>query len=313
MARALGANEKLAIVFESTYGTSPVSGYSSVPFISGDLGSSQPQLASDLLGQGNDPLAPVRDVITVDGSIELPVDTDALGHWLKGLLGAPTTTGTTPKTHTYNSGGTTRPSLSIERQNPEVPYFDMFAGVGVDAMEFEMSTSGLLKCSAKLIGQGNTPAGATAAGTPAVITPAARFGHFNGTVKRDAATLGNVTGAKVNYSNNFDPVRVIRADGKIAGIDPTVASCEGEVMIRFDDTVLVDQAVAGGTCALEFAWTISANQSFKLTLHQVHLSRPKRSVTGPKGIDVTFPFIAAKAVSPARMMTAVLVNAVAAY
>jgi hypothetical protein len=313
MARALGANEKLAIVFESTYGTSPVSGFVTVPFVSGDLGAMQPLLASDLLGQGNDPASPTRDVITVDGGIDVPVDTDAIGYWLKALLGAPVTTGTTPKTHTFNSGGSTRPSMTIERQNPEVPYFDLFAGVCVDAMDFEMNTSGLLKCSAKLVGQGNTPGAATAAGTPAVITSAARFGHFNGSVKRNAGVLGNVTGAKFSYSNNMDAVRTIRDDGKIAGIDPTVASLSGELTVRFSDTVLLDQAIAGGTCVLDLGWAISASQSLTFTAHQVNLSRAKRQTSGPMGIEMTVPFIASKAVSPARMLTAVLVNAVASY
>ena len=313
MARALGANEKLALVFETVYGTSPASGYFQVPFISGDLGSTQPQLESDLLGQGNDPASPTRDVITVDGMVDLPVDSDAIGYWLRALLGAPVTTGTTPKTHTFNSGGATRPSLSIERQNADVPYFDMFAGVCVDSMDFELGVSGLLKCSAKLIGQGNTGAATTAAGTPTVVTPAARFGHFNGSVKRSAVTLGNVTGAKFTYANNMDAVRVIRSDGKIAGMDPTVASLSGELTVRFDDTVLLDQAIANGTCVLDFGWTISASQSLTFTVHQVNLSRPKRQTSGPKGIEMTVPFIASKATSPARMMTAVLINAVTAY
>lgn len=313
MPRALGANEKMALAFESTYGTSPVSGYFSVPFTSTDLGTGQPLMESELLGQGNDPLSPILDVVTVEGSVGLPVDTDAMGYWLKGLLGAPVTTGTTPKTHTFNSGATTRPSMSIERQNPSVPYFDMFAGVGVDSMDFEMGTNGLLKCSAKLIGQGSLGAASTAAGTPTVVTSAGRFGHFNGSVKRATVTLNNVVGVKFTYANNLEAVRVIRSDGKIAGIDPTIASLTGEVMLRFDDTVLIDQAIAGGVAEMEFAWTISANQSLKFTAHQVNFERAKRSTDGPNGIQVTVPFIASKAVAPARMMTAVLVNAVTSY
>jgi hypothetical protein len=189
----------------------------------------------------------------------------------------------------------------------------MFSGVCVEAMDFEMNTSGLLKCSAKLIGQGSAGAASTAAGTPTVITPAARFGHFNGSVKRNAGVLGNVTGAKFTYANNLDAVRTIRADGKIAGIDATVASLSGELTVRFSDTDLLDQAIAGGTCVLDLGWSISASQSLTITAHQVNFSRPKRQTDGPKGIEMTVPFIASKAVSPARMLTAVLVNSVASY
>ncbi len=313
MGRALGAGFSFAMAYELTYGTAPASGFRSMPVVSSSLRDSQPLLDSELLGFGYDPAPPLRDVITVDGTVRIPVDTDMIGHWLRMLLGSPTTTGTTPRVHTFTSGGATRPSASVELQHPDVPAFTMFSGLCAESASFEFGTTGLLSAEVKLMGQRAAPVGATtSAGTVAAAT-GTRFGHFNGSISRNGSVLGNVTAASLTYMNNMDAVRVIRSDGLIAGLDPTVASMTGEVTIRFDDTVLLAQAQSGAISSLEFGWSSGANSSLLLTAHQVHLSRPTREVQGPKGVDMTFEFIAAKAASPARMLTAVLTNSIASY
>lgn len=92
MARAQGARSQLAVAFESTYGVAPPAGdFWRVPFASSTLGSEQPLLASELLGYGRDPIPPVRDAITVDGDVVIPLDARFLGIWLKGLMGDPIT------------------------------------------------------------------------------------------------------------------------------------------------------------------------------------------------------------------------------
>lgn len=312
MARAYGSQAQMALALETTYGTAPASGFIAMPFASTTLGAEQPLIASELLGYGRDPLAPSRDVVTVDGRIVVPVDATAIGWWLKGLLGEPTTTGTSPKTHTYVSGASSLPSLSIEIGNPEVPYFDMFTGCVVDSMQFRMERSGNLQATVQLIAQGSTPDTETNAGTPTAVT-LQRFGHFNGAIERDGSALGSIVSAEFTYSNNLDAVQTIRADGLIDGVDPTMAALTGTITARFDSTTLLDQAIAGTPCELEFSWVISSSLSLTITAHSVYLPRPRREITGAGGVQVTFDFQGAKDTSPARMMTAVLVNSQADY
>jgi hypothetical protein len=92
MARAQGARSQLAGVFETVYGTAPEDGYTRLPFASMTLGSAQPLLSSELLGYGRDPLPPIKDAVTTDGDIVVPIDAVALGFWLKGVFGEPDTT-----------------------------------------------------------------------------------------------------------------------------------------------------------------------------------------------------------------------------
>jgi hypothetical protein len=86
----------MALAFETVYGTAPASSYTRVPFASTSLGSEQPLISSELLGYGRDPLAPIKDAVTADGDVVVPIDAEAFGFWLKAAFGEPVTTGAGP-------------------------------------------------------------------------------------------------------------------------------------------------------------------------------------------------------------------------
>lgn len=312
MARQTGARAQANLVFESTYGTAPGSGYRTIPFASTSLGAERPLLENEMLGFGRDPLAPQRDAITVDGDIIIPIDVENLGFWLRGAFGGPTTTGTTPKVHTFNSGSWALPSMSIEIGMPEVPQFSMYSGVMVNTLSWQMQRSGLLTATAGLMAQKQVNASSTAAGTPTSLAYT-RFGQFNGAITRDGSALGSIVSADITYSNNLDPVSIIRADGNVDGFDPMVASLTGSLVARFENTTLITQAINGTPCELKFAYDLGANAKFELTAHAVYLPQPRTPIEGPGGVQVTFNWQAARATSPARLCTAVLTNTVATY
>jgi len=105
MARAQGARAQMALAFENTYGTPLTSGFTRIPFASTSLGAEQPLLGSELLGYGRDPLAPIKDAVTADGDVVIPLDASSIGFWLKAAFGAPVTTGVdAPYNHEFRSG-----------------------------------------------------------------------------------------------------------------------------------------------------------------------------------------------------------------
>jgi hypothetical protein len=313
MARAQGARAQMALAYETVYGTPPASGYFKMPFASATLGAEQPLLESELLGYGRDPLAPIKDALTSDGDVVVPIDAIGFGYWLKAAFGDPTTTGAeAPYTHEFRSGSWTLPSLAIEIGMPEVPRFAMYAGCVVDQLSWQMTRSGLLTASVSLIAQGETPAAATGAGTPTEIA-LQRFGHFNGSIRRDGVALGNVVSTQITYGNNLDRIETIRADGKIDGADPSMAMLSGSMEVRFADTTLMDQAINGTTCALEFAYSLPTGESLTFTAHSVYLPRPRVEIGGPQGVQATFDWQAAKDSVTGRMCTVTLINGVEAY
>ncbi|MEX0368807.1 MAG: phage tail tube protein [Ruegeria sp.] len=314
MARAQGARAQMALAFETVYGTPPVGGFTKMPFASTSLGAEQPLLNSELLGYGRDPLAPIKDAVTADGDVVVPIDAEGFGFWLKAAFGAPATSGTAPGpfTHEFQSGSWSLPSLSIETAMPEVPRYAMYFGCMLDQMSWQMQRSGQLSATARLVAQGETVAVATGAGTPAALQ-LKRFGHFNGAITRNGSALGNVVSADITYANNLDRIETIRSDGRIDGADPSIAALTGSIEVRFADSTLVTQALNGEACELEFAYSLPSGESFTFTVHAVYLPRPRIEISGPQGVQATFDWQAAQDPVLGRMCTAALVNDVETF
>ncbi|MCT9000542.1 phage tail tube protein [Chelativorans intermedius] len=317
MARAQGARAQMALAFETTYGTPPVGGFTRMPFASTSLGAEQPLLNSELLGYGRDPLAPINDAVTADGDVVVPLDAEAFGFWLKAAFGDPTTTGTGPWTHEFQSGSWTLPSMSIETGMPEVPRYAMYSGCVLDQLTWQMQRSGLLTATARLVAQGETVGTTTSAFGEPASPPAAlelkRFGHFNGSITRNGTALGNVVSAEITYANNLDRIETIRSDGRIDGADPSIAALTGRIEVRFADQTLVSQAINGEACEMEFAYVLPSGESLRLTVHAVYLPRPRIEISGPQGVQATFDWQAARDSVVGRMCTATLVNDVESY
>ena len=280
-----------------------------MPFLSCDLGAEQPLLDADVIGLGGnrDAAAPFLDTVTVSGSAVVPVDLTNIGHWLRLLLGAPVTTGTTNFIHSFGSGAPALPSNAIEIGYPVVPSYDLITGVRADTLEIDFSPTGPATASFGLIGQGSVRTGTTASGTPTTAAYTA-FHKAQGSISRAGAPLAQVTGAKLTYSNGIETVRTIRADRKIEGADPGIARATGQITVRFASTTLLTQAQDAAPAEFAFAYTIDANRSLTFTLHEVYLSLAKTPIEGPGGVEAAFDFRAAFNATATRMMTVALKN-----
>ena len=312
MARARGANAVMAAAFETTYGVPPASGYRKLPFVSSNLGEEQGLIASDLLGYGRDPLAPTRDVINNDGDVVVPIDLRNFGNWLKLVFGAPESTANAGvNTHVFTSGAVALPSCTVEVGLPEVPSYGQNYGVRGNTLRVQMQRSGLLTATLGLIAQGENKLIASAAGTLAEAS-VERFSPFQGKITRGALDLGSVVSADFTYSNNLDKVETIRGDGRIEDADPGMVSMTGNIAVRFANTTLLDQATSGQPVAMTFGWVTDAARSLVFTVPAVYLPRAKTPVTGPAGVQATFPWQASRD-STGKTVVATLVNNVTGY
>lgn len=312
MGRARGANAKLAGAFETIYGTPPGSGFFPLPFVRSTLGPEQGLIEDDLLGNGREKYDPTYDVVVNDGQVVVPVDMRNFGYWLKLLFGNPTTTGTDPYTHVFESGEDALPSMSIETQMPDVPSFEMNYGLRGNSLQIGLTRSGLLSATVELVGKGaNARQSTTAAGSLAAALAVNRFAQATGTIKREGVTLGTIVSAEVSFTNNLDKVETIRPDGEIEDSDPAQAMANGSITSRYDSLQLYNDATSKAPVALSFGWTLGGGYSLTIELPRVFLPRSKTPIEGPAGVQSTANFMASG--EGAASFKATLVNDVASY
>ena len=188
----------------------------------------------------------------------------------------------------------------------------MVSGVKANTLNFQMQRSGLVTATIECVAQGEETETSSSAGTLEELG-LTRFGSFNGEIHREGAQLGNVVSGTVNYTNNLDRVETIRNDGKIEGADPSIAALTGEIVVRFADTTLLDQATAGDPCEIRFAYELDADTSLEIVAHAVYLPKPRLPIEGPGGMQATFAWQAALDQVEGRMSTITLVNDMADY
>jgi len=312
MGFGMGINAVLHAVEESAYGTTPATGFRKLPFVSHSMGEERPLIEDDLLGFGREGLDPSYDVATNDGDIVVPVDTDAIGFWLKGLFGEPTTTGSGGSfVHSFQSGAAMLPSRSIEIGNPDVPAFSVHYGAVVNQMRIAMARSGMLNATMSLIAQGESaPVGAPVAGTTTNLN-GPRFAQASGTIERDGVALGNIVSADLSISNSLDKVEVIKPDGRIGGVVPGVVQAQLRFTARFNNVDLLNAATDGTPVNISGIGWNRGPRGLNFTMPRVFLPRVKRSFSGPNGIMQDFNCQASG--QGGHKVTAFLANGIASY
>ena len=313
MGRPLGINVVMSAAVEAAYGTTPASNFFRLPLVSHSMGEEQPLIEDDQLGFGREGLDPTYDVVNNDGDIVVPVDLRGIGFWLRQTFGAPVTSGPVggKYTHVFTSGVAALPSTSIEVGSPDEPAFTTNYGAVVNTIKIAMTRSGMLNATLSLIAQGESdPVNATIAGTP-TTQRGPRFAQATGSVTVEGAAAADIVSADISYSNMLDKVEVIRADGRIGGVDPGKAMTSGTIVARGARGTLFTKARAQLPAAIAFGWNQPGGYSLIFALPRVFLPKPKRPIAGPKGIQSSFNFQASGAA--AAQLTATLVNDVASY
>ena len=312
MGRPIGINMVMNAVAETTYGLTPATPFTKLPLVSHNLGEEQGLIEDDQLGFGREGLDPTPDVITNDGDVVVPVDLRGIGFWLRQTFGPPTTTGPVngKYTHVFTSGAQALPSTSIEMGYPDEPSWTTNYGCVVNSIKISLSRSGNLNATLSFIGQGETDPVALSIGGVTTSLRGPRFAQATGKITIEGAAAADIVSADNAYSNQLDKVEVIRDDGRIGGVDPGKAMTSGSLTARGPRGTLFAKSRAKLPAGVSFGW-VQDGGSLTFALPRIFLPRPKRPVTGPKGLQATFNYQASGA--SGAQLTATLVNDVASY
>ncbi|MDG4601450.1 MAG: phage tail tube protein [Defluviicoccus sp.] len=216
--------------------------------------------------------------------------------------------------HEWLSGGDDIPSYTFEIGHPKLitPVFFRHLGTVMESLAFEMGQEGPANGTVQLVAQGEEKAATTIDATPDAFA-LKRFTQGRGFITRAGVPLAGVTGGNLTFSNNLERVRVIRDDGKIEAAEPTFASCQGAMTVRFDGATLVAEAANGEPVALEYGFSMAEGWQLSFELFRVFLPKPKYAVSGPGGVEASFDWRAAYDEGAGTMLRARLLNDVVSY
>jgi hypothetical protein len=305
-----GANAKLAIKKETTFGAKPTGNFIYVPFISADLGATDDVDDTPILGLGADAQRPARDGQTVRGRIVVPFDLIGTGYWLNMLLGADTVTGATNFTHTFSSG-LDLPSYFLEFQQTDAPtpIYRGYSGVMADGATVTWGPTGRPRLEVSVIGRDEEEDNTSDAGTPTSFA-VTWFHNKQSTLTRDAVAQGALTALTLNPANNLDASKWIGDGGKVSCITRGIFGLTGSCVVRDKDLVLANIAANAGTFDLDAGWSIDATHAVNFSVAQCELLKNGRSIGGPGVVERPFNIRGSKGAAAALVAT--LINQQAA-
>ena len=319
---ALGRHVTQSLLgFETSFGVKPVGGFVAVPFYTNALQETRTPGVDPVLGlaahNNRDTSQLVEGLPSLAGDLSVPFCLNAMGDYLRLLLGAPTSSGAGPYTHVFQSGQDVLPSAhlqNVRRKASASSYYQGFGGIAantfrVTGAKAEGVQSGMFGLMARAEYDEDETAPWDADPTVRDYLPV-----------RAALTKLSVNGVdgtvfqnQFTFSNNM----ALRndADGTeyATGVDVGESGASGSVSARYDDETILALARTGTEVPLALTWTlkdgVSAGQdaSLKIAFPHVKIGKRGRPVEGPGGIDLAFEWTA-KQSADAAMMTVTLIN-----
>jgi hypothetical protein len=314
MAQAKGALSQVVIDFETTYGADPTSiNGLLMPFNSFGLVASQKMTEPATIRAKRDAVMPIFGNIDCKGPAKIPVDLVNFGYWLRALLGAPQTSGSSPTyTHIF------KPAASIESMVVELGFTDIakylkFNGVKVDKCSLEFGGDKELIASLDLVGAKETPGATIYDATPTAAT-FTRLNQNQVTLEEGGSAIAIVQDVKLDIANKLDDSSFVIGGGGIRG-----ALSEGDCLVTgslkalFQDITLYNKAVNGTESSLKIILT-SGTYSLTFFIPELQYERGGVKVEGQGGVYVEMKFSAYyENNSDTAVLKATLVNDHASY
>jgi len=262
MPQARGFFEKLNLVFESTYGTTPTindGDMVSLPFNSIGIGSSENMIDPETINHAQRfETEPSFGNISVEGPVSVPFDVTNMGYWFKLMFGAPTTTGAGPYEHEFTPSNT-NPSATLESGFSDINSYHLFDGIKVNRMSFNFAVDTELTVDMDLLGSSETVGVSTQDNTPVeeVLT---RFQAKDIVMKEGGVTVAVATEVSIEVDNGLaDDVYALSSNGFRVDLPEQKMMVSGSAKLIFEDQTYYNQAISGDETSIEITATRGTN------------------------------------------------------
>lgn len=288
-----------------------------LPFYSLNMAPTEDVTEDDAIIGDAFPGAAVRGLQNMTGNIEVPLGLASIGWHLRGLMGAPVTTGSSPNfTHTFKMAALpVMPLFTTGISHRGIDRHFRQAPVAYTGMQLSAKKDGTrVRTRFDLLGSVEDSLEDSLDATPVEYASDVVPVGFQGGVYMDGDLVAGVTGFDLNAGYSATP------DQETLNLLPTAAafldgkwSLTGSMTARFRDTTWYDLGVGADLVDMELRFVISANVSLVLKGHNLRFERSGVPVSGGGILNSTFNFRASRPETGESPLTAVLKNGVANY
>lgn len=320
MPQARGSQTVFALYEETTYKTTPgVPDGKKLYLVSCGVQAQQNRINPNTLTGSRERSAPSAGNINVGGSMTMELSAQSMGTPLKHMMGANTTTGAGPYTHTMTLGDLPV-GFILEKDfgsnisgSGRVQYYN---GCRIARGTFNFPQEGYCTGQFDIIGAKET---AASAALDATLTDNGHtsFSAFSATIQEGGGAIATVTQASIVVDNELDEsVFCVGAAGERSALPEGFATVSGSITALFDSATLLNKAINGTETSLKITLSrgtglgSAGNESMEFFVQQMLYERVSPPIEGPGGILITLPF-KAYYTSPNSALKITLKNAVA--
>jgi len=308
---------QLLLDFETVYDTDPSTPAAyKMPVESYGLKVDQPPLEVTTIGNAN-PSQPAYGQKDLNGPLVVPVDLDAIGHWLKLLLGAPNTTGSAaPYTHVFKKGNTI-PSGVIDVGYPDASCYYKNNGCKINTFSVNVGGNNPLTLSMNILGGTQTKGTSAldAAPTDYSLTYT-RLNNCDVSAMYEGGSSSTIIEQfNLTIDNQLDSAWGLAGGGVRTNILRPKFKVTGNIIATFEGDALLLKGRNHTESALYTTLT-SGSYSLKLDVPELRFSQNAPPVEGPRGLrqDLTFwGYYANDASASAFIATLINTQAAAVY
>lgn len=321
MPQARGSQTTIALYEETTYGSDPAAPAGKKLYLTRfGVQSQQNRLDSATLSSSRERVKPAAGNINVSGAMACEIGAEWMGTLLRHALGANTTTGLGPYTHTLTLGDLPVGMLLEKDHGSNIAgagRFEKCNGARIARAGFEFPTEGYVTGSFDVVAAKST---LTAAALDAALDD---FGHtpfsaFDASIQEGGAAVAVVTQASINLDNALDDsVFTVGGAGVRRALPEGFATVSGQITALFEDATLLNKAINGTESSLKITLSrgtgagSAGNESIEFFVQQMLYERTSPPIEGPQGLLITLPFKAYKSGANSALKVT-LKNAVAA-
>jgi Phage tail tube protein len=308
-----GNSGLVGLGLETTWGTGvvPVAFFNAKESVTEDRG----RLREDFTFGTRAMQAADRGRIRIAGSItDIAARPQYLGHLLKGLIGAPTSSGAANYTHvflpTVSEITTINPLPSYSLTTAKGTKVLRYTGGQMNKMQIEQSKDGFLKIGSDWIFRDV----AAVAKPTNTLENNTRFRFSQLNIKRAGTNFPFVEDLKISIDNGLDMEEVFDESEIISAVSfGAVMKVDVAMTITFRDLNVYNDFRDNVVNDWTFLWTITATQTLEVKIPQLNIDKYSDPIAGPGRLTISVSGVAEFNVAAGYDLRVTLKNQTASY